>query len=599
MRDRIPIILTVLAAVGLTLAASATSTAQAGSIAQPGSAARPSGTASWRPEPASYGVSKPVDISVRMDDGVEISTEVVYPTDPATGARAAGTFPVLLTQNPYGAARSDPTAPGDYFVQRGYIYVASAVRGTGTSGGQVSWFGQRQGEDGAELVSWAARSLSGSDGRVGLDGCSYLGVDQWFTAAAVGRDSALKAITPFCTDSNFYDDLTADGGIPTPFVAGIAQGEPRGPQDNPATDPQSVTIAQEADGGPRSYDNGYWQSLDIQRLMPQIVANGIPALSEAGWNDLFPGGDLGDYVAAQNAYFHRPLTAPVTAGEQVTGRYQAIVGPWTHGENVNGTVLENIRLEWFDTWLKGERTGMAGTAAPLHIFENTANQWVDTAAWPPSAAASAYYLGAGGTLSTGHPASGGTGKLSWAPATAANSLTYTSAPLTRDAVLDGPSDLTVYASSTTTEVELTATLNVLSPAGAVVKQADGVLLGSQRKLDQGQSWYGQGSTLLQPAHPFTAASQQPVVPGRTTRYDISLLANFTMIPAGDRIQVVLTTQPPANFHAPLTPTPQELANLANGTYTIDSAAATASVLDLPLTSPGQFSASPVNWGPSS
>jgi hypothetical protein len=148
-------------------------------------------------------------------------------------------------------------------------------------------------------------------------------------------------------------------------------------------------------------------------------------------------------------------------------------------------------------------------------------------------------------------------------------------------------------------VELTATLNVLSPAGAVVKQADGVLLGSQRKLGQGQSWYGQDSILLQPAHPFTAGSQQPVVPGRTTRYDISLLANFTLIPAGDRIQVVLTSQPPANFHAPLTPTPQELANLANGAYTIDSGAAAASELDLPLASPGQFSASPVNWGPSS
>ena len=157
----------------------------------------------------------------------------------------------------------------------------------------------------------------------------------------------------------------------------------------------------------------------------------------------------------------------------------------------------------------------------------------------------------------------------------------------------------MYASSTTTEVELTATLNVLSPSGAVVKQADGVLLGSQRKLDQAQSWYGRGSVLLQPAHPFTAGSQQPVVPGRTTRYDISLLANFTLIPAGDRLQVVLTSQPPANFHAPLTPTPQELANLANGTYTIDSGTATASVLDLPLASPGQFSASPVNWGPSS
>ncbi|HYS41797.1 MAG TPA: CocE/NonD family hydrolase, partial [Pseudonocardiaceae bacterium] len=150
----------------------------------------------WQPEAATYGVSRPVTIPVTMDDGVVISTEVVYPTDPATGARAAGRFPVLLTQNPYGTGRSDPTTGGDYFVQRGYIYVASAVRGTGASGGQVDWFGQRQGQDGAELVSWAAHTLSGSDGAVGLDGCSYLGVNQWYTAAAVGRHSALKAITP-------------------------------------------------------------------------------------------------------------------------------------------------------------------------------------------------------------------------------------------------------------------------------------------------------------------------------------------------------------------------------------------------------------------
>jgi uncharacterized protein len=582
MKARIPLILATLVAAGLSPAGAAAAS-----------------TGGWQPEPASYGVSKPVVIPVRMDDGVVISTEVVYPTNPATGARAAGTFPVLLTQNPYGTTASDPTTPGDYFVQRGYIYIASAIRGTGASGGQLSWFGQRQGQDGAELVNWAAHSLAGSDGNVGLDGCSYLGVDQWFTAAAVGRNSALKAITPFCTDSNFYDDLTADGGIPTPFVAGIGHGEPRGPQDNPATDPQSVTVAQEADGGPRSYDNGYWQSLDVQQLMRQIVANGIPALSEAGWNDLFPGGDLGDYVAAQNAYFRRPLTAPITSGEPVTGRYQAIVGPWTHGENVDGTVLENIRLEWFDTWLKGERTGMADTSTPLHIFENTASQWVDTAAWPPSPAAATYYLGASGTLGTSRPGSAGSDPLSWAPATAANSLTYTSAPLTGAVVLDGPSDLTVYASSTTTDTELTATLNVLSPAGAVVKQADGVLLGSQRQLDGASSWYGAGGVLLQPSHPFTQYSQQAVVPGQVTRYDISLLANFTLIPAGDRIQVVLTSQPPANFHAPLTPTPQELANLAGGSYTIDHGPAAASVLDLPLAAPGQFTASPVNWGPSS
>jgi predicted acyl esterase len=564
------------------------------------SGTRPGGPATWQPEPASYGVSQPEDISVRMDDGVEISTEVVYPTTPATGARAAGRFPVLLTQNPYGTARSDPTTAGDFFVQRGYIYVASAVRGTGASGGQVSWFGQRQGEDGAELVNWAAHSLAGSDGMVGLDGCSYLGVDQWFTAAAVGPHSALKEISPFCTDSNFYDDLTAFGGIPTPFVAGIASGEPRGPQDNPATDPQSITIAQEAGGGPDSYDDPYWQSLDVQQLIPQIVASKIPALTEAGWNDLFPGGNLGDYVTAQNAFFHRPLTAPVTPGEPVTGRYQAIVGPWTHGENVNGTILENIRLEWFDTWLKGERTGMANTSTPLHVFENNANQWVDSAAWPLTRDASALYLGADGSLSTAGSAVSGQDTLAWAPASPTNGLTYTTLPLAQPAVLDGPSDLTIYAKSTTPEMELTATLNVLSPTGAVIKQADGALLGSQRELDPWQSWYGRDGVLLQPAHPFTEASQQPVVPGHLARYDVSLLANFTLIPAGDRIQVVITSQPPANFHLPLTPTPQELASLAGGTYEVLAGGRdTQSVLDLPLASPGQFTASPVDWGPSS
>ncbi len=381
--------------------------------------ARPEHASNWTPPAAGYAASAPVHTTVTMDDGVKIAVEVVYPTDPATGARASGPFPVLLTQNPYGAQRSDPADSGTYFVQRGYIYVASAIRGTGDSGGQVDWFGARQGKDGANLVDWAAHSLSGSNGKVGLDGCSYLGVNQWFTAAAVGKNSALKAITPFCTDSDFYNDLTADGGIPTPFVAGIARAEPRGPEDDPATDPQSVTIAQQATGGSRSYDDAYWQSLDVQKLMPKIVANDIPALTEAGWNDLFPGGNLGAYVAAQNAYHHRPLTQPITSGEAVTGRYQAIVGPWTHGEHVNEETLQAIRLEWFDTWLKNAPTGMANTSTPLHLFENGADTWVNSAAWPLSSDAKTYYLG-DGSLTPGEPKEQGGDSLAWSAATAAN-----------------------------------------------------------------------------------------------------------------------------------------------------------------------------------
>jgi predicted acyl esterase len=424
-------------------------------------------------------------------------------------------------------------------------------------------------------------------------------VNQWFTAAAVGRHSALKAITPFCTDSDFYNDLTAFGGIPTAFVAGIAHAEPRGPQDDPATDPQAVTVTDLATGGPRSYDNAYWQDRDVTQLMPTIVANGIPALTEAGWLDLFPGGNLGAYAAAQNAYFHRPVNAPVRPGDPTTGRYQAIVGPWTHGEHVNDADLQAVRLEWFDTWLKGVRTHIADTRTPLHLFENGANRWVDSAAWPPSPAAGTFYLGGDHTLTARRPAGTGTDTLAWAPAGSATTLSYTSSPLPNPVVLDGPTSVTVYATSTSPEVQLTATLNAVAPDGTVTKYAEGVLIGSQRKLDPKTSWYGENHALIQPSHPFTAADRQPVTPGVTTRYDIALLANVVQLPAGSRFQLQLTSQAPATFHLPLVPTPQQRAGLAGGVYTVELSKDAPSSITMPLTAPDTLHASSRNWGPAS
>jgi len=548
--------------------------------------------------PAVYGVSQPRNMTVTMDDGVALIVQVIYPTDLATGTRAPGVFPVLLSQDPYGIGPVPfpSTNAGKYFVQRGYIYLAAAVRGTDSSGGQLDWFGDRQGRDGAQLVDWAAHTLPGSNGKVGLDGCSYLGINQWFTAAAVGRHSPLKVIAPFCTDSDFYNDFAALGGIPTTALADTADLEPRGPQDDPATDPQAVTVGDLATGGPRSYNNSYWQDRNVMRLMPAVVANGIPALTESGWQDLFPGGNLGAYVAAQNAYFHRPLNAPVRPGDRVTGRYQAIVGPWEHQENVDGPTLQAIRLAWFDTWLKGARTGMADTDTPLHLFQNGANRWVDVAAWPPSPTTGTFYLGGGHALSPRRPAGADTETLSWAPATA---LTYTSAPLTRAAVLDGPTDVTIYARSTSTDVQLTATLNAIAPDGTVTKYAEGTLIGSQRRLDPHTSWYGTGHALLQPSHPFTEASRQPVTPGVTTRYDIALLANLALLPAGSRLQLVLNSQAPDTFHLLLAPTPQQRANLAGGVYTIQLSADAPSHLNAPLAAPGIFRASDTDWGPSS
>jgi hypothetical protein len=78
-----------------------------------------------------------------------------------------------------------------------------------------------------------------------------------------------------------------------------------------------------------------------------------------------------------------------------------------------------------------------------------------------------------------------------------------------------------------------------------------------------------------------------------------LLANFTQIPGGDRLQVIITSQPPRNFHATLASTPPELDNLAGGVYTIARSPEAASFVNPPLTSPEEFTTSPTNWGPPS
>jgi len=178
------------------------------------------------PPTPSYGMTVVQDIPVTMDDGVVLFANVGYPADPQTGLRVSGTFPVLLTQNPYVGGDQ----PDSFFVSRGYIFANVDVRGTGLSEAPDNaplpnlQFSARDARDGVELVDWAAHSLDGANGVVGLTGCSFLGINQIFTAAAVGPYSPVKAILPACA-SNGYETYFA-GGIPSQITAlfGVAGG---------------------------------------------------------------------------------------------------------------------------------------------------------------------------------------------------------------------------------------------------------------------------------------------------------------------------------------------------------------------------------------
>jgi putative CocE/NonD family hydrolase len=648
----------------------------------------------WTPEKAIYGTASRNDVPVRGAGGTTIRVNEIYPTL-ADGRPAPGRFPVLLTMTPYGKGQGGSSAPGsaqtssggaatggadNYLVQRGYIEVVEDVRGTGDSGGSFGLFDPIQTQDAIRVLHWAAR-LPHSDGRVGTYGPSYLGIDQFLLAGAVGRHSPLKAIFPMVPANDIYRDTSFMGGLldfefSEAYLGLTTTLNQTTPITDTASDPTLLgdLASIEADhansiasyvaaltlnvmgGGSDAYDESYWLARSPVTYLRRVVANAIPAYMVGGEFDIFQHGEPLDYAALQNAWDRRSVNGPMAPGQRVTGRYQLIDGPWEHinGSSVN---VDPLELEWFDTWLKHERTGMARTRTPLHYYDLGTGRFDETTTFPfTGGVPTRLYLGSGGTLaSTAPPATPGSGGLpgrtgglpiigaapklpldsghalspgvpsaaapsdtlvwspigsicgrpidQWSmgaisiPAHEAGLLapcadddrstqlgpwatTYTTAPFTRAEAVAGPITATIYARSTTPETELIAELEDVTPSGASYPLTEGALLGSLRAVDAARSWSAGGMTLL-PYHPYTQASQQPVVPGQVTKYEVEIFPTLATIAAGDRLRLTLSTTDAPH----LVPIPGELSKLAGGVYTVEHTAAAPSALTMELRAP--------------
>jgi putative CocE/NonD family hydrolase len=611
---------------------------------------------SWSPEPAHYGTISRNDVPVRMADGTVLRVNVIRPKDPRTGKAAAGRFPVLLTQTPYGKGRGSDSAPGsaakpggasptggsdDYLVERGYIEVVADVRGTGDSEGSWGLFDPVQTRDAIRLVRWAAR-VPHSDGKVGTYGPSYLGINQMLLAGRIGRHSPLKAIFPMVSATDIYRDTAFMGGmLDAEFdvaYLGLTGGlnminplldEGENPSDTSTLADLATVEADHANGlaryhagqtanilagGNQAYDGAYWKARQPGRLLAHIVANRIPAYLVGGEFDIFQRGEPMNFAGLQNAWDGRSTTAPMRPGQRVTGRYQLVDGPWEH-LNGSSVDVDRLELEWFDTWLKGEKTGMARTRTPLHYYDLGRKHFVETTTYPfTGAKPTRFYLG-DGTLTASKPATGtdteywtGAGNpcgrpvdqwimggisvparaigLSQAPcvdndATAGTPptvLRYTSAAFPQPRRIAGPLSATVYASATTTDTQLVAEIELVRPDGTSYPLTEGALLGSLRAVNRSRSWRTARGAYLMPYHPYTRGSAKPVVPGRVTRYDIEIFPTFATIPRGSRLRVTLSTSDAPH----LLPNVPELSRLAGGVYTIHRGGTSASSIEVPL-----------------
>jgi predicted acyl esterase len=547
----------------------------------------------WQPGPARYGVVAQKNVPVTMDDGARLIADVYYPAGLQSGKRAPGEFPVLLTQSPYSvslnaANLASSAGPGAFFVERGYIFVSADVRGSGRSlDGEEQFFSPRDAKDGVDLVEWASH-LPGSDGKVGLQGCSYLGQTQLYTAALLGKrygsHQPVKAMVPGCIGGDVFRDIYSDNGIPAPawVGAGLLGGSELGASNELYMVPKYL---QSQTGADAAYDRAYWLARDHVQQAADIVRAHIPTLLYDGWLDNGFGG-LELYAALQNAYFGRYPFGPLRPGEQVTGRYQAITGLWHHG----GGLDYGIELEWYDTWLKGEHTGLpTHTATPLHLFERNRG-WVSAASYPLTDSYTRLFLGPHGLSAA--PDGRGASQLTWGPPSQpGTSVSYRSAPLPAGATLAGPSAVTVTARSTTTNLELMADLYDVAPDGSAAQITHGGLMGSLRTLNPARSWRDRSGL---PMRPFMSLQRDvPVPPGLLVRYSIPLQPMVWSLRPGHRLELRLSTQADpqvcmqklSQVEAPVlgcAPRAVDVAELAGGAYRIALTGTPASALTVPL-----------------
>ena len=333
--------------------------------------------------------------AIPMRDGIILYGDVYLPSAP-------GKYPTLVTRTPYGVQRDGMHETLVRFAQHGYAVVAVDVRGRYESEGKWEPF-RNEAKDGYDIVEWAAVQPF-SNGRIGTNGGSYVGHNQWATASL--HPPHLVAAFPVLASTNIYANwLTMGGAFRLSFNYGW--GVVRMPNrimlpqywhtdsympenlryENilmhlPLNDADMVN-----EGAPvqhyrdwlkhESYDS-YWKAISDEEHFGDI---NVPVHTLGGWFDIFIMGTINGYVGMKN----HGATPEARAGARM------IIGPWGHGSTqsfggvdftpIAFTDMFETQLRFYDFHLKGIDNGL-GTEKPVQLFYMGVNKWRGEDDWP-------------------------------------------------------------------------------------------------------------------------------------------------------------------------------------------------------------------------
>jgi putative hydrolase, CocE/NonD family len=91
------------------------------------------------------------DIKIKMRDGVNLYTDIYFPSD--KNHKPIYDLPILLERTPYDKKALNLTQRYNHFCQNGYIVIAQDCRGCYASEGEL-YFLTQETEDGAYTLDW-------------------------------------------------------------------------------------------------------------------------------------------------------------------------------------------------------------------------------------------------------------------------------------------------------------------------------------------------------------------------------------------------------------------------------------------------------------
>ena len=514
------------------------------------------------------------DIAVPMSDGVILRLNVFRPSDVVA--------PVLMSVTPYGkdntpdrigmlAMRLSGVKFGHlncspltgfespdplFWVGHGYAVVQADARGMHASEGVAGFLTDRDAQDYAEFIGWAA-DQPWSTGRVGLSGVSYLCMSQWRVAAL--RPRGLAAIVAWEGVSDLLREFAYHGGIPeTGFLRvwwknRMLRGSPRG-----------ASMGEDFLGDSRHHplDDDYWAA-----KRPTVGAIDVPALVCASWSDhgLHTRGTLLAY-------------------EQLTGPKWLYIHGRRKWETYYSAQALELQARFLDHFLTGATSEWENEPAVRYELRHTRDRYTvrTSPRWPiPGAIGHTLYLDATSMSLTPQPNS------------VDSAVSYSATPRGRradrvrfthrfadDTEITGSMALTVWMSTTQgTDLDVFVALRKRDASGQLVPfygyngypndgVAKGWLRASHRELDPARG---------RPERPFhTHRAVQPVEPGQPIEMTVEIWPSSTYFEAGSELVVEIVGHDADRY-----PVLRHV-SANRGTHTVHTGGPTPSALVVPL-----------------